>query len=82
MPSVPSTQQLQASQSQSRLHILFVWLTVGLCRQFLASEKPIIGEFKCDKNEHTLPMVPAGAKLHQMKLCLDQVPLPDSEFTS
>merc|ERR1712086_1184908 len=48
--------------------------------QFLASTRPIIGEFKCDKTEHTLPMVPAGAKLHSMKLCVGQTPLEESEF--
>ena len=35
--------------------------------------QPIIGEFYVDKNEHTLPMVPAGAKLHDMVLCTGQV---------
>jgi thiamine pyrophosphate-dependent acetolactate synthase large subunit-like protein len=40
---------------------------------FLASTRPIVGEFVVDKNEHTLPMVPAGAKLHEMVLCEGQV---------
>lgn len=40
--------------------------------EFLAHDGPIVGEFMVDKNEHTLPMVPAGHALDDMVLC----PLP------
>jgi hypothetical protein len=48
--------------------------------EFLECEKPIVGEFCVDKNEHTLPMVPAGARLHDMVLCPGQQPLSDEEM--
>ncbi len=48
--------------------------------EFLECEKPIVGEFCVDKNEHTLPMVPAGARLHDMVLCHGQQPLTEEEM--
>ena len=48
--------------------------------EFLECEKPIVGEFCVDKTEHTLPMVPAGARLHDMVLCPGQQPLTEEEM--
>ena len=48
--------------------------------EFLECEKPIVGEFCVDKTEHTLPMVPAGARLHDMVLCKGQQPLTEEEM--
>ena len=48
--------------------------------EFLECEKPIVGEFCVDKNEHTLPMVPAGARLHDMVLCPGQQPMTEEEM--
>ena len=42
--------------------------------------RPIVGEFVVDKREHTLPMVPAGARLHDMVLCEGQTGLSESEM--
>ena len=38
------------------------------------------GEFCVDKNEHTLPMVPAGARLHDMVLCPGQQGMTEEEM--
>jgi acetolactate synthase-1/2/3 large subunit len=48
--------------------------------EFLETDQPIVGEFCVDKREHTLPMVPAGAKLHEMVLCEGQSRLSEAEM--
>ena len=46
----------------------------AVMEEFLKTDRPVVLDAVCEKDEHVYPMVPAGAALHEMKLSPGQTP--------
>ena len=50
--------------------------------EFLATKEPVLLDAVVEKDEHVLPMVPAGMGLHEMELGEAKLDEPGHKFTN
>ena len=46
----------------------------AVMEEFLKTDRPVVLDAVCEKDEHVYPMVPAGSALHEMVLGPGQTP--------